>query len=714
MEGDMVDAESIFSEGKEVEVTSVEEGFRGAWFSATVVKSPTNNKADTREQAKAKGKKHVWVQYNTLLAEGSQTPLTEKIKLSFVRPMPPQPQSSGDHCFQVDDVVDAFHLDGWWTGTVSQVFDDDPKKYVVSFAEPPEEIQFSSSDLRPHWEWVHGKWVKSSEFQEFPVSSDSKESLELSCKSLKDAGAIVLHESSAAVESSIKNFEICYVSSRRTKGPARSKRIRATGEGDATPLHPSKKFKDGSSPNLLLPEPHMKDNEQPNVECRGKENVGLLKKCGSELKLDAEGLQYSAADKMDNLKVASVEISEVEQMTKEVESSVQERLPTECMSGLVTEESCHVTKEKEHGMDWNQKENGAKSGINRRDQPRVVYEINQPKILFQISQSPSAGKYDAVDVVKETVSEEYAVTEVDSSAITRLEQAGSQTMSIERTEVVSATDSEIKLIKEAGKSGRILHQNDEQSPLICDKELHYGLQNIHSVLEEEYSDVPPGFEDIWRDPRVESPQIMVQSPLAGKTGDNVPEGQNLPFVKSFPIWKAVELMEIFQIMPQNPHFQPLLELNEILREGVAIGHMLTFASMVQRTSKLTVADPRNLFTSILDALLDLEKLGFDVKAVKNRASDLLFMKDRNEHLQEHSKEVEVQATQLSTELTKINEEIDANNKLIKELQEKQALLSSMQKSKMFDIASLQVSADVNTQDIHNVEYDFESLAARPW
>lgn len=102
-------------------------------------------------------------------------------------------------------------------------------------------------------------------FQEDLVSY-SKEPLELSCNSLKDDGTIALHESSAAVESGLKSFKLCYDISRRTKdrltaskGPGRSKHVkRATPEGDATPLHPSKKFKGGNSANSLLRETHMK------------------------------------------------------------------------------------------------------------------------------------------------------------------------------------------------------------------------------------------------------------------------------------------------------------------------------------------------------------------------------------------------------------------------------------------------------------------------
>ncbi|XVF29315.1 hypothetical protein REPUB_Repub15cG0110300 [Reevesia pubescens] len=719
-EGD-IDAEMIFSEGKEVEVTSDEVGFKGIWFSATILKLPKN---------KTKGK--ALVEYKNLVDDDNKTPLIESIKLSFIRPLPPQPKTPDDnHCFEVNDVVEAFHLDGWWSGSVSQVFDN-PKKYLVSFADPPEEREFSSSDLRPRWEWVNGKWVKSSKFQEVLVSSDCQEMLELSCSTADDAGARIQCESSDAVKSSSKKHELCCVTSRKnkmclsaSKESAKSKHVkRATPEADATSLHPSKKIKHRSLANSLLPESHMKDTDQPKVECVWEENVGLLKKRGRLLELPVEAQQHPASDKMDNLKgAAAIEVSEVQQMTKEAESSITRGLPIDCMSGSVIEESCHANKEeinlqKDYGMSRCQKD-GAKTGINRRgphlvleaQQPKLllritqspsagkndaagaleemvseedtakhlVLEAKQPKLLLRITQSPSSGKNDAAGALEEMVSEEHPATEVESSAISGLEQA-------ERTALVSVTDCQKKIIKVAGDSGRIPHENDEQSPLILRyKELQPGLRKIHSVVMEE-----------------------------NNSGDNEPEeGQDLPFVKSLPMWKTVESMEIFQVMPQNPHFHPLVKMKEILREGLAIGHMLSFVSLVHRASNLTVADPRSIFTSILDALPDLEILGFDVKAVRVRTTDLLLMKDRHGHLQDHSKEVELQVMEHSGKLTKLNEEIDANSKMLRELEEKQALLLSRKKSEISQIRSLQESADVTTQDIQVVEYDFESLAGSP-
>ncbi|XVF65862.1 hypothetical protein PTKIN_Ptkin09bG0285100 [Pterospermum kingtungense] len=150
-----IDAEMVISEGGDVEVTSEEPGFKGAWFSATIIKLP--RKKSTKARAE--------VQYKSLLKDDNQTPFTEKVKLCYIRPVPPQPRSCGDdQCFEVNDVVDAFHLDGWWTGSVSKVFGD-PKRYIVSFACPAEDLEFSSSDLRPHWDWVDGRWVKSPKIQ---------------------------------------------------------------------------------------------------------------------------------------------------------------------------------------------------------------------------------------------------------------------------------------------------------------------------------------------------------------------------------------------------------------------------------------------------------------------------------------------------------------------------------------------------------------------
>ncbi|KAK8474595.1 hypothetical protein V6N12_018602 [Hibiscus sabdariffa] len=617
--------------GREVEVTSDEEGFKGVWYTCIILKLPEN---------KTKGK--ALVQYKTLLEEDNQTPLTENIDLSFIRPLPPEPAFPADQCFQLKELVDAFHLDGWWTGSVSQVLDN-PRRYIVSFADPPEEIEFSSSNLRPHRKWVNGKWVKPSQFQVMAPFSMPK----------------FCFYSFVSVAFRMTNHgKDFFIAVEASKEPAKSKQVkRATPEGDDAPLHPSKKFKHGS---LAIASP---------LESEMKDGVGLCKKYGRKLKCHVGGPKHLDAGAA----------TEVQKVTKEVESLVTGGLLVECGSVTVTEEYRHATKEemilpKEHDMGRPQKEDSLHETKNEN-----------PKSLHLITQSPSVDINDAAGVL-----EECKATKVESSMV-----SGSQTMSTD------GTDCPRKIIKVAGESGRTLHKNEEQSQLIC--------------CENGSEDFPPGFENPQNDTREKPRELMVQSPLVGLAGDNESdEGPNLPFVKTLQVWKVVESMDVFKAMPQSPHFHPLVESKKLLREGLAVGHMLNFASLVEKTSKLTVADPENLFTSILDALPDFRNLGFDVEAVRDRASELLLMKDRHEHLQHSSKDVELKLKQCSDELTKIKEEIDVNSKMLRELKEKQASLLSKKTSNISQMTSLQACVDVTTKDIQIVEAEFESLARSTW
>ena len=96
------------------------------------------------------------VEYQDLVADdaGSE-PLTELVDTSFLRPLPP-PEADANFC--VNDLVDAFYRDGWWTVVITRISED--SKCTVFFQNPPDEIPFDRSDLRVHKEWVDGKWVR--------------------------------------------------------------------------------------------------------------------------------------------------------------------------------------------------------------------------------------------------------------------------------------------------------------------------------------------------------------------------------------------------------------------------------------------------------------------------------------------------------------------------------------------------------------------------
>ncbi|CAL4910491.1 unnamed protein product [Urochloa decumbens] len=132
-----------FTQGVKVEVCSDDEGFRGAWFEATVLKSA--------------GSKFL-VEYATLKADDETKPLTEAVEARHIRPSPPHiPVVDG---FKLLDEVDAFCNDGWWVGVVSKVISN--QKYMVYFRPWKEEMEFEHGQLRFHSDWMGGRWMRAS------------------------------------------------------------------------------------------------------------------------------------------------------------------------------------------------------------------------------------------------------------------------------------------------------------------------------------------------------------------------------------------------------------------------------------------------------------------------------------------------------------------------------------------------------------------------
>ncbi|KAK8947884.1 hypothetical protein KSP40_PGU011131 [Platanthera guangdongensis] len=100
----------LFGVGKSVEVTSDDDGFRGA---------------------------------------GSPQQL----------PAPPaSPVLSKFHKLQE---VDAYYNDGWWVGVISKVAED--SRYIVYFRPWQQELEFRHEDLRSHYEWIGERWIRVSQ-----------------------------------------------------------------------------------------------------------------------------------------------------------------------------------------------------------------------------------------------------------------------------------------------------------------------------------------------------------------------------------------------------------------------------------------------------------------------------------------------------------------------------------------------------------------------
>ncbi|XP_050209876.1 protein ALP1-like [Mercurialis annua] len=119
----------------------------------------------------------------------------------------------------------------------------------------------------------------------------------------------------------------------------------------------------------------------------------------------------------------------------------------------------------------------------------------------------------------------------------------------------------------------------------------------------------------------------------------VVKSPEMPFSKSSLIWQDIESIEIFRFLPQKPHFSPLIEIDEASREGLAMRHMMTFVTVVDKTKRLRIDDSRIDFQSHLGILSNLESMGFDVKAVSRRLLLLLEVRDAYERLKTNNNEM---------------------------------------------------------------------------
>ena len=135
--------ESKFKKGRIVEVSNDEEGYKGAWFVATIVDLI--------------GKDKFLVEYRDLITDDGTQLLKEEVDARFIRPCPPEVTFVGS--FEQFQEVDAWYNDGWWEGVVLEVVNS--RECFVSFIHN-DVLKFENSKLRPHQDWFDGKWIMSS------------------------------------------------------------------------------------------------------------------------------------------------------------------------------------------------------------------------------------------------------------------------------------------------------------------------------------------------------------------------------------------------------------------------------------------------------------------------------------------------------------------------------------------------------------------------
>ncbi|PON93132.1 Agenet domain containing protein [Trema orientale] len=158
-----------FGRGAIVEVSSDEEGYKDSWYIAKIVGSIGSDK--------------FLVEYQDLLTDDGAQLLREEADARHIRPEPPLLPAVCH--FKMLQKVDAWYNDGWWEGVISELLTG--SQYVVYFRSTNEELIFKHSNLRPHLDWINGKWsIASKEHpNKWVINSQMQNSKLNFCKRMK-------------------------------------------------------------------------------------------------------------------------------------------------------------------------------------------------------------------------------------------------------------------------------------------------------------------------------------------------------------------------------------------------------------------------------------------------------------------------------------------------------------------------------------------------
>ncbi|KAK3137224.1 hypothetical protein QOZ80_5BG0449400 [Eleusine coracana subsp. coracana] len=140
----------------------------------------------------------------------------------------------------------------------------------------------------------------------------------------------------------------------------------------------------------------------------------------------------------------------------------------------------------------------------------------------------------------------------------------------------------------------------------------------------------------------------------------------VPFIKSSPMWAVIEAFDVFKDAPQRPHFLPLQQLSPSLREGMALGLMVTFDNMVEDVRKSSIDDSVASFKGKIEVLGCLKENGFDVQSLLCCLTKLFQIKsDHTKHLEEKNK-LKVKILEKTTTTSRIDSMLDESDRAIAE------------------------------------------------
>ncbi|CAB4271134.1 unnamed protein product [Prunus armeniaca] len=803
-------SQAHLNKDSKVEVCSNEDGYQGAWFPAIILDpQPSDGTPKKKRKSLVGNSSKALVQYETLVSDDDPNkPLTELVDVCSIRPVPPP--DNPDQPFEPANVVDAFYREAWWVGVVMRLEDE---KYTVGFRNPPDLLELRRSELRPHWDFLDGVWVRAQKermagsffspgtavevnlYKEhlfcawFPAiylgelganyfllqyksSNNCDVKVVVGGKQIRPQPPKLAERDFNLMEKvdaffdmgwwvgeiikvlSGKKYMVCFKLTEEVKQYSQSelrrhmywtdgrwvtmingKRVTMINGNWVTMINGNwvPYFKEGHfSRDYEVRSKRACESSRSSELAAALECSGLSKKLiwgHSEDSLsfaqlfrrskeapvrDGVKTKQQQVGGLDNQAIVSLKrkVKKGSEIRKADEEDVDDEYGVDNIESSGTESkltggshadtSCLLPMEE---VEWN--EDGASSELHvikrlewtgeKHNGTGVVAQVELTKTQVandngsEDAMSEAETEDSAMDIEKIIEGNPTGISNKQNEVGRRQVETGvtGSEEAIRETETVdSAMDYLTKEVQvTVTRVSATASAHDQPSSLYVDE--------MHSIKAKDCSSNPAG-------------TAMQQNEVEQQ------DSPHSPFVRSSPFWKSIESMEVFKRFPQRPHFDPLMKCKAVCREGSALGNMITFASLVEKTSKLQVGDPRDLFDSNLEALVDLEMLGFDVTAVRHRLKELIEMKVKLGQLENQSKEVDIQITECTFDRTRNNETISQIDKEIKDLKEKRGTLMSINVAKGSEISKLQSEANAITEGIQSIHRDFEKLAAAAW
>ncbi|CAN6218990.1 unnamed protein product [Urochloa humidicola] len=292
---------------------------------------------------------------------------------------------------------------------------------------------------------------------------------------------------------------------------------------------------------------------------------------------------------------------------------------------------------------------------------------------------------------KFTDDEQHGVSQQDSSAIVEFAAEGSQ--SIENSEMT-------QLSSEAEQGDTFIDPKDsELTPM--SKYVPSRTQGSCFSLLQKSLDV---HKSIMADQPTESLVI-----------------NNIPFMKTSPMWEYIEAMEVFCKVPQRPNFHQFQQHVPELREGMALGLMFSFASLAESIRNLSIHDEDALFEEKMEGLSLLEANGFDVRHLRSRLETLLHIRNCRAELQAAIKDSEKKISHKENDSRHLGAQTAVLNTTVRHLElqaclfrcKAQSVISQMMNDAS-EILRLKTEAGILEQSYLSAEQRFSSAAAAPW